>query len=887
MATLLAVSAIVAVVGASSVAVAAVATLDALQAGLPTPSRLTQLTYPEPTVVYDRTGKVKLATFGSERRTVLTFEQIPHLVTDATVATEDHTFWTNAGFDPLAILSAAAQDVASGSIARGASTITQQLVRARLLPASVVAPGANQYVRKAKEIVQAARVTAAFPGQAGKELIITAYLNQIFYGHEAYGIAAAARTYFGVTDLSKLTLSQVALLVGLPKAPTTLDPFLYAKPDAQGRLVVPPGSPPVQRRDFVLAELASSSSGTRWTRLTAAQVAAAEAQPVILNPPPTAPMVAPQFDLQVRNQLVQILGSVQALDAGGYRVITTLDTRAQQLAEKWVYAAAVLPNLPVAQMNAQIAALKIPASEAWWIRALRGRDPHDGALVALDYRTGDVLAYVGSAGYYLSNLAGPKFDPQFDVAGVGYRQPGSAWKPVMYSTGFEDRVFTPGTLLMDVSTPFSSTWTPHDADLVERGPVLLRQGLEYSLNVPAIRAYARVGAAAVEKTAAGFGITFPGGPQEFTGAGLTAAIGTVEVRLIDLLGAYGGLADGGLYHPTRMILEIDGPNGNVVYRAPQSQGRQVVTPQAAFLTDNILEANTDPSQNLVWGPMFHLDNGPGGQRRPAALKTGTTDGTRDLSAYGFLAPPADPTAPALAVGVWMGNSDHSNLGGVAFGADGPARVWHAFLNEYTNGWPLADWTPPSGVVRTTIDAFSGGAPGPWTRQTTREWFIDGTQPGSPGAIDPPGLLYLDCGGTWYVNPAGAEPGAPASWVAADADWARRAERGVGVPSGVGTVTGYLYGRSSWGGPVATDCAAVPSPTPSPTASPSPPSSPAPSSSPGATPTPLPSLPPGPPGRPTPTPPPALPVQSAPSPVSGGRRPRRRRAPADGRRSGGP
>lgn len=790
------------VLAAFGTGVFAISTVQAVEATLPPVSEFATLTYKQVSTVYDQTGTVKLATIGTRNRIVLTFDQIPRLVLDATTSAEDHTFWSNPGYDPQAILAASVEDIArAGKNLRGASTITQQLVRARLLPPQVVAPTANQVTRKVDEIIQAARLTEVYPGIAGKEAIITAYLNQVYYGDQAYGYAAAAKTYFGVTDLAQLTPAQAALLAGLVQSPSYLDPYLYAKPNSSGQLVVPQTAPLVIRRNYILQQLAQYG---RWTHLTPAQLKAAQAEPVILHPEPApAQWKAPQFVIQVQQQLDGILGT-SALDTGGYKIITTLDWNAQQLAQKLVYAAAVLPNLSVAQMNAGFKQLGISAYDQSWMRALRGRDPHDAALVAMDYRTGNVLAYVGSAGYYLTNLTSPKFQPQFDVAGVGARQPGSAIKPVEYAAGFQDGVITPGTLLMDVSTPFVSGWAPHDADLLDKGPVLARKALQYSLNVPTIRAYSRIGATRVLQTAHALNLYFPGGDQEWRNAGLTAAIGTVEVRLIDLLDAYGGLANYGLSAPIRMIDKVVGPNGQLVYQAP-IQLHQAVMPQAAFLVDNILEGNTNPSQNLLWGPLFHINNGPGGAYRPAALKTGTTDGTLDLSAYGFLAPPANPKSPGLAVGVWMGNSDHSGLGGVAFAVNGPAQIWRAFMSEYSKNWPVADWAPPPGVVQTTIDAYSGGTPGPWTRATVKEWFIAGTQPGAPGQIDPPGLLYQKCGETWYVDPVKAEASAPASWQAADANWAQRAARGTGIVGPYGTATAYMYGRSSWGGPISTSC----------------------------------------------------------------------------------
>ena len=155
--------------------------------------------------------------------------------------------------------------------------------------------------------------------------------------------------------------------------------------------------------------------------------------------------------------------------------------------------------------------LKFPVTDKSWIKALRGKDLHNGALVALDYRTGDVLAYAGSAGYYEDKLASPKFEPKYDAAGDGARQPGSAFKPIVYASAFDAKRLTPGSLLLDITTPFGPGWTPRDADQLERGPVLVRKALQYSLNIPAIRALQRVGSDAVAARADKFGLRFTGG----------------------------------------------------------------------------------------------------------------------------------------------------------------------------------------------------------------------------------------------------------------------------------------------------------------------------------------------------------------------------------------
>ena len=782
--------------------------LGSLAQGLPDPTQLDTLTFSQPTVIYDRTGKVELARFEREKRRVVAYDEVPQLLLDMTTVAEDRTFWQNDGFDPAAIAAAVFQNATGeGETERGASTITQQLVRARLLPAEVI-EGEDRYLRKTLEVLQASRLTAAFPGEEGKKKIITAYLNEIYYGHEAYGIAAAAEIYFGVSDLADLTPAQAALLAGLPKAPSVYDPYRYAVKDSEGRLVVPKDSTPVVRRDYVLRGLEFA----RWTKLTPQEVEAALAEPVILAGEKPTVMRAPHFSWAVRAELERMLGSREAVETGGYQVITTLDWDAQQLAERYLYAAAVIPNLPQKQSDAQISSMEFRKADRAWIRALRGKDIHNGALVAVDYRRGDVLAYVGSAGYYREDLASKKFQPQHDAANAN-RQPGSAFKALVYAAAFDQKVLTPGSLLLDISTNFGGGWAPKDADTLERGPVLVRNALQQSLNLPAIRALERVGNEPVADVADKLGVRFLNGRDAFLQAGLAAAIGTVETRPVDLAAAFGSFGNGGVHVPTRYVLSVERPDGTFEYEAPESpEGVEAISPQAAFLISDILAGNTDPGQNRHWSNTLALRNGPDGERRPAAAKTGTADDRKDFSTYGFLAPPKDADAPALAVGVWMGNSDHSapQTRVHATSLTTAGEVWHAFLRDYTDGMPIADFEAPDGVVRDTVDRWSGGEPGPWTRATEREWFIQGTNPGAKREVDEAGLLYSrGCGG-WMVDPVKAELG-PSRWDDDVADWVRRARNGPGTRGPLGSTIAYWFGARSWGGPLVGPCAPPPEP----------------------------------------------------------------------------
>jgi peptidoglycan glycosyltransferase len=832
--------------------------LNQMEAELPPVSNFEQLDFAQPSVIYDRTGTVELARFQIERRRVVAFDDIPKVLLDATIAVEDRSFWDNEGYDPNAIVSAAIESLTGGR-ERGASTITQQLVRQRLLDPELVNDPSRLLERKLKEILEAKNLTLAYPGDEGKARILTAYLNQIYYGHAAYGIAAAAEVYLGVTDLKLLTPAQAALLAGLPQSPDNYDLYKYAETDASGQLIVPlepttlhPNvAPAVTRRNFILNSLEQGHG--HFIRLTPEQLDQALAEPIVLKPPQPFQFKAPQFVFYMKHQLDALLGDLAPVERGGYKVITTLDLNAQGLAEKYVAAGTIVPNLPTDEMEQQITEQGL-GQDRKWIEALHNTDIHNGSLVAMDARTGQILAYVGSAGYYRDDLASPQFDPKYDVAGSAYRQPGSAWKPIVYAAGFDEGVVTPGTLLLDVITEFSRGWFPRDADRRERGPVLMRDALTYSLNIPAIRALDRIGVDAVSTLATNMGISFLRGDRQLSQAGLAGAIGTVEVNQVELTSGYGALANNGVQLPIQSILSITDAHGNPVPVTPEVP-HQVVSAQAAWLMSDILKDSTDPTLNTVFGPRLQIVNAPvdplvpGSGRRPAAAKTGTANDLRDLLAFGYLAPPADPNAPLIVTSVWTGNSDHSAPNAEDFSivaADGPGRIWSAFLRELSRTWPVANFPPPPpGVVSATIDAWSGGAPGPWTRDTRTEWFIDGTQPGGARQVDPPGILYTQMCNRWFVDITKVETTEPPRWQEADAGWMARARLGPGHRGEDGGTTAHLFGRTDWGGFIAPiDCSQAPQPTPQPTPDHTPGPGPGPTPTPGG---------PGPTPKPTPKP----------------------------------
>jgi peptidoglycan glycosyltransferase len=879
----------------------------ALSSDLKNPSDLEAQQPEEESIVYDRTGKVELARFGDIHREAVTFEQIPKILVDATTAIEDKTFWTNTGFDPAAVFSAGLDALRGRS--RGASTITQQLVRQRLLDPALVQSPSRTLERKLKEIIQSIRLTQRYGGDEGKRQIITAYLNQNFYGNNSYGVKAAAQSYFGKDITSsdpknQLTLSEAAILAALPQSPSSYDLVRNAVEQDDGKLVVPPDTEIVQRRNQVLDLLAEGRTPLSGSQYSPADFEAAKQDDVVLAPQTETRWIAPHFVWAVRDELTRALCGEEAqtcpqIERGGLRITSTLDVNLQKSAEKWVQAAAIVPKAK----DPRQAAKDIGLPYAAWMQRLRDKDLNNGALVAIDYQTGELVAYVGSADYY-AKKGNKQFQPKFDVVGDGYRQPGSAFKPFNYLTGIDDHTLTAATMFMDVATDFGGKYTPTDADNLERGPVRVRNALQFSLNIPSVKAGLVNRPDHVFARAQEFGMRFRDG----AGApGPALALGVQEVRPVDLVTAYATLANAGRYIGHTTVLRAQDAQGNDVIppHDEQAKGDQVASPEAAAIVTDILAGNTDKRINPYWGDFAIVQSGT---RRPATLKTGTNNDAKDLNAYGFIAPPsADGRAAgeyALAVGVWNGNSDNSLVSTPAhplFSIDVSTYVWEGFLTEATKGWQVNDFKLPNSLVTVDVDPWTGLLPSSGGK-SIKEIFIKGTEP-KASVSDTGGAC-----GQGVLDKAGYESKFD-NWLKADRDWIARAQKGPGVVGGPDrTRTTYFYNRSftpygaSWGPllsgsgcgtptpaptcfPVptpdasgvvpsfeaptpdpSTGIAASPCPTASPTPSPSPTPTPevTPEATPEPTPAPTPEVTPAPTPAPTPPPTPAAVGSGAPA-----------------------
>ncbi|MGH2386291.1 MAG: transglycosylase domain-containing protein, partial [Candidatus Limnocylindria bacterium] len=502
----------------------------------------------------------QLATFAVEDRRVIPFEEIPSLMIDAQVAAEDQTFWTNPCVDFRAIVRAVLQNFQAGATVSGASTICQQLVGSRLFDAALIADPGRSVELKVKEAILALRLDDRYPGTEGKQQIIEMYLNQVYYGNNAYGIWSAANAYFD-KDLTsdapedQLTVSEAAMLASLVRAPSRLDPTTEAAQEEVGgevRYYVPETAQAITSRNIVLEQMLESNFIDR------AEYDDAIAEQITLAPPRDSSYLAPHFVYAVRREANELLEGEELLDTGGLRIITTLDYEGYQTtAEKWAQIAYDLDRMDDAQLTD-----KYGEQALAWIGQLQGRNINNDAIVTINYRTGAVLAYVGSASFFGEST--PEHQPNFDVLGQAYRQSGSAFKPITYAAGFESGVITPSTMFMDVEGEIVDGYSVPNADNRERGPVRVRDALKYSLNIPVTKAQQLIGTDAVVNLGERLGLDWdPRQEEEVAVPSLT--LGTIGVHFLDLAGAYGGIANGGQFNPPYLIERIEDSRGNVIY----------------------------------------------------------------------------------------------------------------------------------------------------------------------------------------------------------------------------------------------------------------------------------------------------------------------------------
>jgi penicillin-binding protein 1C len=618
----------------------------------------------------DRNGKLlyEVLAEGGGRHEVLPLESFPLALRQATIATEDRSFYANPGIDLVGILRALWIDLRGGEAIAGGSTITQQVARNLLLdPAE---RGQRSLRRKLREAILAWQLTRRF----SKDEILALYLNQTYYGGLAYGVEAAAQTYFGV-PVSRLDLAESALLAGLPQAPARYNPFTDLDAARERQKVV---LGLMQAAGFIDAE----------------QQEAAGREPLVFAATPY-PIRAPHFVMMVRSQLDRLFTPEQIYQHGGLVVRTSLDLDWQSLAE-----GAVARHLDELKRD----------------ESGLGHNLNNAALVALDPSNGEILALVGSPDYFDSAHAGA-----LDMA-LAPRQPGSALKPILYAAALDPESpnpWTAATMLLDVRTSFLTheglAYTPANYDQKEHGPVLVRQALASSLNIPAVITLDHVGLGRLFEQAGKMGITTLQDPERYD---LSLALGGGEVSLLELTAAYGAFASGGFKLEPVSILQVTDFNGDELYKAPPAPRVRVLDERLAWLISDILSDND--ARQLGFGPnsILRLD-------RPAAVKTGTTSNFHDNWTVGY--------TPDLVVGVWAGNTSYEPMREVN-GLTGAAPIWHQFMRAVLTGRPPRPFVQPPGLAQVEVCALSGALPTPACPYRRKEWFIDGTQPTTPDRL---------------------------------------------------------------------------------------------------------------------------------------------------------
>lgn len=573
---------------------------------LPSPDKVNKRFIAESTKIYDKSGTHLLyEVHGEEKRTLIPFEEMPETIRAATLTLEDRDFYKHYGVNIASVLRAVFKDVFHLGARQGGSTITQQLVKNSLLTDE------KTLTRKIKELILSLEIEQKF----SKDEILRMYLNEIPYGSNAYGVEAASQTFFG-KHAKELSLDEAALLASLPQAPSRYSPYGSHLELLKGR------------QEYALDNMAALGY------ITQEQADEAKAADVFGKLVPQRENIsAPHFVMYVKEYLESKYGD-QAIEQNGLKVTTTLDWDLQQAAETAVREGAAKN-------------MRLNASNA--------------ALVAIDPKTGQVLAMVGSKDYFDT-----KIDGQVNVA-IRDRQPGSSFKPYVYLTAFT-KGYLPETIAYDVETNFSTEdgkdYKPQNYNGKFNGPVSMAKALGGSLNIPAVKTLYLVGPKDAITLAKNLGISGLNDPDRY---GLSLVLGGGEVKLLDHVGAYATLATGGIKHNKVSILKIEDNQGNVLEENKSDSGERVVDEKYVGMLDSILSNN----ENRAW--VFGENNPLKFSDRPVAVKTGTTNEFRDAWTVGY--------TPSIATGVWVGNNDNHSMSNGADGSVVAAPIWRAFMDK--------------------------------------------------------------------------------------------------------------------------------------------------------------------------------------------------------------
>ncbi|MBI2086773.1 MAG: transglycosylase domain-containing protein [Candidatus Zambryskibacteria bacterium] len=578
------------------------------------------------TKIYDRTGEILLYDFSRDvRREVVAFENISPNAKHATIAIEDKDFYSHNGFDLSSFLRAVWVNLTTLSFSQGGSTITQQVVKNSILTKD------KTPTRKLKELILALKLEKVLT----KDEILSLYLNEIPYGGTVYGIEEAAENFLG-KSASDLTAAESAYLAALPKAPSYYSPYGSHQDELK------------ERKNLILKEMLSQNFITEeeYGKALVEQVVFKEREN-------TGNIKAPHFVFFVIDELTKIYGE-DVLQSSGWKVVTTLDYSIQRDAEA------------LAKKYGEINQVQF--------------NGNNNAIVAIDPKTGEILSMVGSRDYF-----DPEIDGNFNAA-LGHRQPGSTFKPFVYSVLF-NKGYTDQTILFDVPTQFSPScakdlfttddicYSPVNYDDKFRGPIIIRNALAQSINIPAVKAVYLAGVRDSIELAESLGIK---SLTELDRYGLSLVLGGGAVSLLDMASAYGVFANDGIRNEYMSVLWVEDAEGNIIDKhAPFP--RRVLPEETARAISSILSDNT--ARTPGYGPNSPLYIGDN-----VAVKTGTSNDYRDAWILGY--------APNLVIGAWVGNNDNSPMEKKVAGLI-VSPLWRELMDKVLPNLPREEFISPT------------------------------------------------------------------------------------------------------------------------------------------------------------------------------------------------
>lgn len=548
-----------------------------------------------------------IKTFAAYTFSNVELKEVPKELVQALIATEDKNFYKHKGYDLLGLARSMAANVVAGHVVQGASTITQQLSRILFLS------NEKTFSRKIKELQVAAQIEKTI----SKDKILEMYLNNVYLGSGAYGVKGAAKIYFN-KELNQLSLSEMALIAGLPQAPSIYSPY-HSKDLAK------------KRRNQVLGRMYKMRYIDKKT------YDKAKSEEIVLSSMPMmyATNKAPYFCDYVMKDLYKLGFTEEEIINGGYKVITTLNYKAQVKANE-----AIINNL-----------------NSWGLK----NDKNQAAVFSFSPTDGRILVYAGGKDYSKS---------QYDRVTQSIRPSGSAFKPFIYTAAIE-KGYSPNDMIDDLPIKIGN-WTPKNYGNKYRGPIPLYTALMVSSNVCTARLMDAIGVRPVIQLARVMGITTPI-PYDYT-----ISLGSNSVKLYEMTRAYGIFANGGFKVEPYAIERVESSRGTVLYEAKKAR------------TSKVLNINTAATMTAIMKTVITSGTGRAANiGKPAAGKTGTTDDCKDAYFIGF--------TPDIVTGVWVGNDDNSRMGELT-GGTVPAKIWHDIMVVATEQYGNSDFEYPEIIL---------------------------------------------------------------------------------------------------------------------------------------------------------------------------------------------